>query len=140
MVYDTFIHQTTERFMKTLILAAAVASLSAFAATGAHAAVTDIAWSSTGIFEHTATLAPGQAVEVCGQIEPRLPVDWRFSATGPLTFNIHRHSGDEVVYAMKSYSTREQNSKFSPTFSLYWCWMWTNESAESVTLRADLKR
>ena len=126
--------------MNKLIFAAAVASLSAFAATGAQAALTDIAWSSTGTFEHTATLAPGAAAEVCGQIEPRLPVDWRFSATGPLTFDIHRHSGDDVVVAMKSYLTREQNGKFSPTFSLNWCWMWKNESAENVTLRVDLKR
>jgi hypothetical protein len=129
-----------ERFMKTLVVAAAIASLSAFTMTGAHAAVTEIAWSSAGTFEHTATLAPGQATEVCGQIEPRMPVDWRFSATGPLTFDIHRHSGDQVTYAMKSYLTREQNGKFSPTFSFYWCWMWSNESAENVTLRADLKR
>lgn len=140
MLYDTSIHKTMERFMKTLALAlaAAIVSLSTF--TPAHAAVTDIGWSSTGTFEHTATLAPGAAAEVCGQIEPRLPVDWRFSATGPLTFDIHRHSGDDVIVAMKSYLTREQNGKFSPTFSLNWCWMWKNESAENVTLRVDLKR
>ena len=126
--------------MKTLILTVTVAALAAFAATHAAAAPADMRWSSSDTFEHTATIAPGQAAEVCGQIEPRLPVDWRFSATGPLTFNIHRHSGDEVVYAMKSYLTREQNGKFSPTFSFYWCWMWINESAESVTVRVDLKR
>ena len=129
--------------MKTLILAATVASCAALAAThatNATAAPTDIRWSSTDTFEHTATLTPGQAAEVCGQIEPRLPVDWRFSATGPLNFDIHRHSGDEVIYAMKSYLTREQNGKFSPTFSFSWCWMWINESAENVTVRVDLKR
>ena len=126
--------------MKTLILTAAFASLSAFAATHATAAAADIRWSSSDTFEHTATIAPGQAAEVCGQIEPRLPVDWRFSATGPLTFNIHRHSGEEVIYAIKSYMTREQNGKFSPTFSFNWCWMWMNESPESVTVRVDLKR
>ena len=129
--------------MKTLILAATaatVAMIALFAATHAAAAATDIRWSSADTFEHTATISPGQATEVCGQIEPRLPVDWRFSATGPLNFDIHRHAGDAVIYAMKSYLTREQNGKFSPTFSFNWCWMWTNESAENVTVRVNLKR
>jgi hypothetical protein len=132
-----------ERLMKTRLVsavAAVVAAAAAIAANLATAAPTAIRWSSADTFEHTATIGPGQSAEVCGQIEPRLPVDWRFSATGPLTFNIHRHSGEEVIYAMRSYLTREQNGKFSPTFSFEWCWMWTNESAEQVTVRVDLKR
>ncbi len=119
---------------------AVVALSAAFVPAVSSAAVTPIRWSGADTFEHSATLPPGQSAEVCGQIEPRMPVDWRFSATGPLTFDIHRHSGSEVIYAMKSYLTREQNGKFSPTFNLEWCWMWTNESAESVTVRVDLKR
>lgn len=126
--------------MKTLILTAAIVALTTFAANPATAAVTDIRWSSSNTFGHTATIAPGKSAEVCGQIEPRLPVDWRFSASGPLDFNIHRHSGAELTYAMRSYLTREQNGTFNPTLSFDWCWMWTNESPESVTLRVDLKR
>jgi hypothetical protein len=129
-----------ERFMKTFILAAAVASLSAVAANIATAAPADIRWSSSDTFQHTATIAPGKAAEVCGAIESRLPVEWRFVADGPLNFDIHRHSGAEVIYAMRSYLTREQNGKFSPTFNFDWCWMWTNESTEAVTVRVDLKR
>lgn len=100
----------------------------------------DIRWSSSDSFDYTASIAPGQTEEVCGTIEPRFPVEWRFTANGPLTFNIHRHSGADVVYAMRSYLTREQNGKFSPTLNYDWCWMWTNESAEAVTFRVDLKR
>lgn len=112
--------------------------LAACFATAASAA--DIRWSSSDSFDYTATVAPGQTEEVCGTIEPRFPVEWRFTASGPLTFNIHRHSGADVVYAMRSYLTREQNGKFSPTLNYDWCWMWTNESAEAVTFRVDLKR
>jgi len=112
--------------------------LAACFATAASAA--DIRWSSSDSFDYTATVAPGQSEEVCGTIEPRFPVEWRFTASGPLTFNIHRHSGADVVYAMRSYLTREQNGKFSPTLNYDWCWMWTNESAEAVTFRVDLKR
>ena len=123
--------------MKTHIL---VAALAAIAASTATAAATDIRWSPSDTFEHTATIAPGKGAEVCGKIEPRLPVDWRFSADGPLSFNIHRHSDAEITYAMKSYLTREQNGKFSPTFNFEWCWMWTNETTDPVTVRVDLKR
>jgi hypothetical protein len=101
---------------------------------------TDIRWSSADTFEHSATLAPGKTEEVCGSIEPRLPVEWRFSADGPLTFDIHRHSGSEVIYATKSYLTREQKGKHSPTFNFEWCWTWTNDSPEAVTVRVNLKR
>ena len=117
------------------IIAAAVAALPVFNASG-----TVIAWSATDTFAHATTIAPGKAAEICGQIEPRLPVEWRFVADGPLNFDIHRHSGAEVIYGTRSYLTREQSGKFSPTFSFEWCWMWVNETADSVTVRVDLKR
>ena len=122
--------------MKSLFLAATLVVMAASAGVNA----TEIRWSSADTVEHTTTIAPGKAAELCGQIEPRLPVDWRYSATGPLTFDIHRHSGQEVIYATRSYLTREQNGKFSPTFNYEWCWMWTNETAESVTVQVNLKR
>ena len=124
--------------MKTHLLAAI-----AFVATGLLATTsmaTVIRWSSSDTFQHTATIAPGKAAEVCGAIESRLPVEWRFVADGPLNFDIHRHSGADVVYAIRSYLTREQNGKFSPTFNFDWCWMWVNDSADPVTVRVDLKR
>ena len=124
--------------MRTHLLAAI-----AFVATGLLATTsmaTVIRWSSSDTFQHTATIAPGKAAEVCGAIESRLPVEWRFVADGPLNFDIHRHSGADVVYAIRSYLTREQNGKFSPTFNFDWCWMWVNDSADPVTVRVDLKR
>ena len=101
---------------------------------------TDIRWSSADTFEHAAAVAPGKSAELCGTIEPRLPVDWKYVGDGPLTFNIHRHSGSEVIYATRSYLTREQSGKFSPTFNFEWCWMWTNETTDPVKLQVNLKR
>lgn len=122
--------------MKNFLLTATLGVLAASAVVSA----TEIRWSPADTVEHTTTIAPGKATELCGQIEPRLPVDWRYSATGPLTFNIHRHSGQEVIYATRSYLTREQDGKFSPTFSYEWCWMWTNDTTESVTVQVNQKR
>ncbi len=119
------------------LLCAAAFTLSAATAS---ASAVDIRWSSADTFEHTATVAPGRSTELCGNIEPRLPVDWKFVGDGPLTFDIHRHSGSEVIYATRSYLTREQSGKLSPTFNFDWCWMWTNETVDAVTLKVNLKR
>ncbi len=124
--------------MKNHRLAFAAFAATAFLATPSLAA--DIRWSSGDTFQHTETIAPGKATELCGAIESRLPVEWRYVADGPLSFDIHRHSGADVVYATRSYLTREQNGKLSPTFNFDWCWMWINESTEAVTVRVDLKR
>jgi hypothetical protein len=123
--------------MKTLTcMTAALLAVCTAAAVSAN----EIRWSADDSFSQTMTIAPGKSAELCATVEPRLPVDWRFSATGPLTFDIHRHSGQDVVYAVRSYLTREQKGKFSPTLRHEWCWMWTNESPESVSVQADLKR
>lgn len=127
--------------MKSYRLTAVVATaatVAALAATEAMAA--EIRWSSGDAFQHTETIAPGKAAELCGAIESRSPVEWRYVADGPLNFDIHRHAGSEVVYAMRSYLTREQNGKLSPTFNFDWCWMWINESEDPVTVRVNLKR
>ncbi|MBS0315402.1 MAG: hypothetical protein IT523_07435 [Burkholderiales bacterium] len=104
------------------------------------AGAVEIQWSPGDTFAYGATIAPGSALELCGAVDPRLPVEWRYQASGPLTFDIHRHSGSEVIYASRSYLTRQQNGRFSPTFQFDWCWTWANESAEPVSLRVDLKR
>ena len=118
----------------------ALLSAAAFAVLASQASATNIVWSSADTFDHTETLAPGKSTELCGNIEPRLPVEWKYVGDGPLTFDIHRHSGSEVIYATRSYLTRELNGRLSPTFNFDWCWMWTNETENAVTVRVNLKR
>ena len=118
----------------------ALLSAAAFAVLASQASATNIVWSSADTFDYTETLAPGKSAELCGNIEPRLPVEWRYVGDGPLTFDIHRHSGSEVIYATRSYLTRELNGRLSPTFNFDWCWIWTNETENAVTVRVNLKR
>ena len=118
----------------------ALLSAAAFAVLASQASATNIVWSSADTFDYTETLAPGKSAELCGNIEPRLPVEWRYVGDGPLTFDLHRHSGSEVIYATRSYLTRELNGRLSPTFNFDWCWMWTNETENAVTVRVNLKR
>jgi hypothetical protein len=124
--------------MHTHVRSFAVAALS-ICIGAAHAAVTEIRWTND-LFEYSSAIAPGKIAEVCGRIHPRSAVDWRFSADGALAFNIHRHAGDEVVYATRSFDTRAQNGVFNPKREHEWCWMWTNETSAPVNVRIRLQQ
>jgi hypothetical protein len=105
----------------------------------AAASSNEIRWSE-GAFAATEIVAAGKIAERCGEIEPREPVAWKFSADGPVSFNIHRHSGSEVIYTNRSYGTRELSGTFKPALRQEWCWMWTNETSQPITLRVEMKR
>ncbi len=106
----------------------------------AFAQITPITWSSNDSFETSLQLAPGATQEVCGLIDPRQPIDWRFSSNEPTSFDIHRHSGNEVIYSTRSYGTRETQGKLKPTFAYDWCWTWKNEGAGPASISIKLKR
>ncbi len=115
-------------------------TLAALISNAASANITDIRWTANDTFEHSGAIAPGKVLEVCGPIESRLPVEWKFSSTGATEFNIHRHSGAGVMYATRSYQTRAQQGKLSPNSNYEWCWMWTNTAGEPVNVKLELKR
>jgi hypothetical protein len=114
-----------------LIAATTVLSVSAYA--------NDIVWVNDA-FSNTEKIAPGKIAEQCTEMERGANVRWKFIADGPLQFNIHRHVGNEVTYANRSYNTRELDGVFKPVGQFQWCWMWTNETAAVVSLRVEMKR
>jgi hypothetical protein len=107
---------------------------------GSFAAVTELRWSDSGTFAQTLSIAPGKVAEVCGMIDQKTSTAWKFNATAPVEFNIHRHAGNDVIYATRSFAVREQNGTFNPNGSYEWCWMWTNESSTPASVSVDLKR
>jgi hypothetical protein len=115
-----------------------VALLACVPASHAHA-VTDIRWTNDA-FEHAQSIAPGKIAEVCGAVNPQQPIDWKYSANDALAFNIHRHVGSEVIYATRSFGTRELNGRFAPKQQHEWCWMWTNDTTSAVNLKVKLQR
>jgi len=123
--------------MKTPLLALlSVATGSAMAA----GRVADIAWSHEGQFVHTATLAPKELLEVCGQLPRGSRVYWSFEASAALPFNIHVHQGKEVVYpARLERVERAQGLQVFDAEPAH-CWMWTNKSTEAVTVSVQLQQ
>jgi hypothetical protein len=126
--------------LRTVSTCICTAAFGATSVSPTFAAVNEIRWSGNDTFESTMNVAPGKSAEACGQIDPRFPVEWRYSASAPVDFNIHRHSREDVIYATKSVLSREDRGRHAPTFNFEWCWMWTNTSDADVSIRVDLKR
>ena len=104
----------------------------------AAAQVVDIVWTPEGRFEHKATLAPRQLLEVCGKLAPGGAVSWSFESSAALPFNIHVHEGKEVIYPARL--ERAERAQGLQTFQAEpaHCWMWTNTSPAPVQVGAEL--
>ena len=126
------------RMHKTLILA--VLLLAALAAQAAQAEIVDIRWTGDGRFDHQATVAPAKFVELCGKLSNAQRVQWSFEAGAPLDFNIHYHVGKEVVYPAQLKAVATAQDSLTTTLEQDYCWMWTNKSKTTATLKIKLQR
>lgn len=121
-----------------LLLAAATCA--AMAGTPARADVTEIAWNAEGRFEHRAELKPGGFAEVCGRLEKGRAVRWAFEAGGPTDFNIHYHQGQQVVFPVQRRGAAKGAAMLKVKLDQDYCWMWTNKTAQPLSLRLTLMR
>ncbi len=106
----------------------------------ARAEVVDIIWDAAGRFERQLTVAPGAFAEVCGKLNPPAGVQWQFSASAPLNFNIHYHEGKAVKFPAKQDGVAEGSGKLGVEARQDYCCMWSNNSAKESTLRFALRR
>jgi hypothetical protein len=125
--------------LKNLLLTPRAFLIATTAALSVSAYANDIAWVNN-TSSSTEKIAPGKIAEQCTDMERGASVRWKFNADGALQFNIHRHAGNDVTYANRSYNTRELDGVFKPAGQHQWCWMWTNETAAVVSLRVEMKR
>ncbi len=110
------------------------------AASGARAAVVDLAFDASGRFAHAAPVAPGKFVEVCGKLAKGQAVAWRYAADGPLDFNVHYHEGKKVVMPEQRAATATAQGTLRVALDQDYCWMWSNKSGATVPLRLNLSR
>ena len=106
----------------------------------ARAEVVEIRWTGDGRFDHQATLAPAKFVELCGKLPNAQRVQWGFEAGAPLDFNIHYHLGKEVVYPAQLKAVATAQDRLLTTLEQDYCWMWTNRSKATTTLKIKLQR
>jgi hypothetical protein len=82
-------------------------------------------------------LKPGRVHEECLTVDKGKTVDFEWSTTRPVDFNIHFHHGDEVSYPVKADNARQKKGRFSPGAKEGYCWMWTAKEATRLTGRID---
>jgi hypothetical protein len=117
------------------------ASLIAFALIGnVQATIVDLSWRSDGTFSRDATLAPKQFLEICGPLATRESVTWWFDASRGVDFNIHYHVGKDVIYPAKADSVKSMSAEFTVKFDQEYCWMWSNTTDQSISLKIHLKK
>jgi len=121
------------------LLLAAVA-ITAMAGAPARADVIDIAWSAQGRFEHRAEVAPGGFAEVCGTLARGTAVRWHFESAGPMDFNIHYHQGQKVVFPVRRAGAAKGAATLKVKLDQDYCWMWTNKTAQPLSLQLTLSR
>ncbi len=111
----------------------------ASAAAGAAEPVS-VQWTPDGRFEHQATIAPKQFLEVCDTIASGARVAWEFSSDAALDFNVHFHEGTAVRYPVKIDAVRSEAGVFKPKKTADYCWMWTNRGAQSASITLTLEQ
>lgn len=121
--------------MKRLMLLVLLASGGA-----ARAALTDIAWTASGRFEHSETVASGKFVELCGKLAKGQTVKWSFKSAQPLDFNIHYHQGEQVVFPVKRSGVAALDGTLVLPLDQDYCWMWTNKTTAPAALAVRLQR
>lgn len=121
--------------MTTILLPALLAP--AFAAA---AALVELSLDGAGRFEHSALLAPGKFVEVCGKLNAGDKLAWEFAAKEPLDFNIHYHEGEKVQFPEKRSDVSSLSGLFRAPVDQHYCWMWKNARASEVALTVRIGR
>jgi hypothetical protein len=122
------------------LLAAGVAGAWVALAPAALAEVVDIDWGARGRFERSLAVPPGKFVEVCGKLAEGARVRWQYAADAALDFNVHYHSGKDVIYPAKRDAAAKASGTLDVAVGQDYCWMWTNKSAGEAKLRLQLSR
>ena len=102
--------------------------------------IVELAWRSDAGFEHSASIAPGKFLELCGKLTKGDSVKWQFEAAAPLAFNIHYHQGKEVVFPAKLPKADRAQDVLTVPIDQDYCWMWSNKGAEAAKLKVQLQR
>lgn len=85
------------------------------------------------------TIAPGKALELCGDMQNGAHVGWRFDSDKALDFNIHFHVGKEVQYPSKLKARKNAAGRLDVNQDQTYCWMWSNRGQHQAKLSVTLE-
>ena len=104
-----------------------------------YAEVIDIAWDGRGEFGKAIEVPAGGFAELCGKLAGGQTIQWQFTGTTAMDFNIHYHVGEKVEFPAKQDGIAASNGVLETRASQDYCWMWRNRSKEVATLEVALK-
>ncbi len=129
-------HIITKMVSRKSLVMLALSALSLPALAG----LIDLKWDEQSRFAHRTELKAGGSLELCGQLDAGLKIDWRYQSTQALDFNIHFHEGKDVVVPVKHKAKAELKEQFEVKQTQDYCWMWTNKTKEKASLEIALER
>jgi hypothetical protein len=108
---------------------------------GSFVCLVSAAWSHGADDSRAGSLAEvieaGDVHELCLLLGLDQSLDYTFTATQPLAFNIHYHTGNEVFYPVAERQSAAGEAIFVAESEQEYCLMWTNRTAGQVTLSAE---
>ena len=69
-------------------------------------------------------LEPFAVREECVALKPRDRIDYQFTSTMPIAFNIHYHNANAVVMPLSRDAALEDNGDFTAELDQVYCLMW----------------
>jgi len=84
-------------------------------------------------------LEQSRSHEDCMELTPTDVLNYSFTSSKPLNFNIHYHEEGNVTYAVSKENTTSESGTFYPEKKQYYCLMWTNSQPETVPLSYTFK-
>jgi hypothetical protein len=85
-------------------------------------------------------LAPFESIEFKYTLTEGEPLQFSWSATGPLTYDMHAHpfeGGEDLTESYGQDSATAMAGTYVPAFTGIHGWFWRNDSADNVTLTLD---
>ena len=86
----------------------------------------------------TITIGTGDFYEACDEWTPGDKVNFSFTTTQPVTFNVHYHEKHAKMYAIEDTKVKEFGGSFVVESENIHCCMWKNDNSKYVTLTYDM--
>jgi len=78
------------------------------------------------------SLAPHALHEDCMKLAPGDRLDYRFTSTAPMSFNVHYHAGNAVVMPIAREAVTADSGIFQPVLAEDYCLMWEAGTAPTA--------
>ena len=85
-------------------------------------------------------IGAGKVAEECFSMAEGERIDYQFSATVAVDFNVHTHRGQEIVTPVDNRQTKSQSGTYAAPRREDYCMMWTNKSAVPALVTGEWRR